>query len=213
MARRQKPNTRYQRRQPVRQPYDVVLVVCEGTKTEPSYINALRNSLGLSSLNIRVLQPPGNDPMSIARFAIQQMEEDSDYDRAYCIFDSDQHANFLEAIRVIEASDFYRSERLIPIPSVPCFEVWMLLHYRYTSSGYMSSQGEPPCAKVIRDLRAYFPDYEKGHKNAYEKLSSMLNQAITHAERLEKHNIETKSSNPSTQMHHLIKYLRKIKAS
>ncbi len=71
MARRQKPNAKYQRRQPVRQPYDVVLIVCEGTKTEPSYINALRNSLGLSSLNIRVLQPPGNDPMSIVRFAIR----------------------------------------------------------------------------------------------------------------------------------------------
>jgi hypothetical protein len=132
------------------------------------------------------------------------MEDDPEYDKAYCIFDLDQHANFFEAIRVIQASNFSRDGRLFPVPSAPCFEVWMLLHYRYTSGGYVPSHGDPPCAQVIKDLRAYFPDYEKGHKKSYEILSSMLDQAILHAERLEQYNLETKNSNPSTQMHHLI---------
>src|SRR3954471_2070672 len=115
--------------------------------------------------------------MSIVRFAIRQMEEDPEYDKAYCIFDHDAHSNFVEAVRVIEASNFGREGRLIAITSVPCFEVWMLLHYRYASGGYVASQGDSPCAQVIKDLRAYFPDYEKGNKNAYERLAPMIDQA------------------------------------
>lgn len=201
----------FQRRGPVREPYDVVLIVCEGAKTEPNYIQGLRVAFGLSSVNIRVIHPPGNDPVSIVRFAINQMKEDPEYDRGYCIFDRDQHANFDEAARTIDISPLGRANRLFAITSIPCFEIWILLHYRYTSGAYSAVAGESACARVIRDIRQHFADYQKGHKTAFMVLAPMLDQAIEHAQRLEKHNIATQSANPATRMHHLVSYLKDLK--
>ncbi|MBN1547133.1 MAG: hypothetical protein JW902_10780, partial [Syntrophaceae bacterium] len=36
-----------------REPYDVVLIVCEGSKTEPNYLQELRDTLKLSTANVR----------------------------------------------------------------------------------------------------------------------------------------------------------------
>ena len=32
-----------------RQPYDIVLVVCEGAKTEPNYLNSMKKDFGLNN--------------------------------------------------------------------------------------------------------------------------------------------------------------------
>jgi RloB-like protein len=174
-------------------------------------LQGLRIAFGLSSVNIRVVPPPGSDPVSIVRFAIREMTADPEYDRGYCVFDRDQHANFDEAIRFVEISDLGRAGRLFSIASVPCFEIWILLHYRYTTGAYSAVGGESACAQVIRDVRQHFADYQKGHKTAFVTLAPMLNQAIIHAARLEKHNVDTQSINPATQMHCLVKYLRNLR--
>jgi hypothetical protein len=36
-----------------REPYDVVLIVCEGGKTEPQYLQEIRDAFKLSTANIR----------------------------------------------------------------------------------------------------------------------------------------------------------------
>jgi hypothetical protein len=53
--RRRGPET-YVRRGPTREPYDVVLIVCEGAKTEPNYFKRLKLAYRLSNANIHVLQ-------------------------------------------------------------------------------------------------------------------------------------------------------------
>lgn len=190
----------------------MILIVCEGAKTEPNYINGLRLAFELSSVNIRVMQPPGSDPMSIVTFAIRQMKSDPEYDRAYCLFDRDQHTNFDRALQLIAVSEYGRTGRLFAITSVPCFEVWILLHYRYSTGAYTASRGESACARVIKDVHKFFPDYEKGHQGAFGVLAALLDQAVAHAQRLEQHNAETENFNPATQMHHLVSYLRGLRS-
>src|SRR5271166_4672640 len=102
----------FRRRAPTREPYDVVLLVCEGTKTEPNYLKEARFTYKLSSVNIDIRQPPRSDPLSIINFAIAQLQADCDYNRGYCVFDRDQHANFDEAIRRAEQSELSNSGRL-----------------------------------------------------------------------------------------------------
>jgi hypothetical protein len=135
----------YRRGRPIRDPYDIVLIACEGAKTEPNYIRALQVAYGLSSINIRILPPPRNDPMSIVEFVISQLRDDTEIDRGYCIFDRDQHANFAAAMRRVRQSALAKNGRLIAVPSVPCFEVWVLLHYRYSTSAYTSAGGHTAC--------------------------------------------------------------------
>src|SRR4051812_2353181 len=101
-SREPKPASAYRRGGPVREPYDVVLIACEGQKTEPNYLKAFQVVYGLSSVNVRILPPPGNDPLTIVEFAIKEMELDSEYNRAYCVFDRDQHGTYNQALRRIE---------------------------------------------------------------------------------------------------------------
>jgi hypothetical protein len=70
----------YARRGPVREPYDRVLIVCEGKKTEPYYFGGLRLHYRLSSANIEITPANGTDPMSIVSFAEARLDE---YDRAF----------------------------------------------------------------------------------------------------------------------------------
>jgi RloB-like protein len=202
---------RFSRRGPVREPYDVVLVVCEGSKTEPSYLQRLRVSRRLSSVNIRIVPPPRGDPLTIVNFAIRQLEVDPEYDRGYCVFDRNQHATFDTAIRRVIRSNLGREGRLIAIPSTPCFEVWILLHYLYSTSPYVAAGGVSACDRVIRDVQQHFPTYAKGHRAVFAELMVRLNQAVIHAHRLESHNAVTGTANPATTMHHLVNYLIALK--
>jgi RloB-like protein len=211
MPRRQKQASSYRRRGPVREPYDVVLIVCEGRKTEPNYFNGLKLAYGLSNMNVRVHQPSEHDPMSLANFAIQELDRDEECDRGYCVFDRDGHVGFNEAVRTIQTSKPGMDGRLFAITSIPCFEIWVLLHYRYSSAAYTTSGGRSACERVIRDIREHNPAYTKGSRSIFNDLTPHADQALTHAARLEQHNNTSGGCNPSTKMHHLIDYLAKLK--
>jgi hypothetical protein len=118
----------YKRRASQREPYDTALIVCEGQKTEPHYLDGLKQEYKLSSANIRITPADGTDAVSIVRFAKAQAERDGGYDRVYCVFDRDGHRNFTEAIGLIRQFGY------IPIVSWPCFEIWVLLHFAYSSA-------------------------------------------------------------------------------
>src|SRR5215207_5340983 len=118
----------YSRPGPVRQPYDHVLIVCEGRKTEPNYLQGLKSAYRLSSANIKVVHPSATDPMSIVRFAEAELR-DGDYDRVYCLFDRDTHSSYTTAIQRVSNLPAARAGQLSAVTSVPCFEVWLLLHF------------------------------------------------------------------------------------
>ena len=111
----------YARKAHKREPYDYVLLVCEGKKTEPNYLHGLRSAYRLSNANIRVLHMGATHPMALVQFAEEQLRLEP-YDRAYCIFDRDAHATYEAALRRVKESSFGKIGRLHAVPSVPCFE-------------------------------------------------------------------------------------------
>lgn len=201
----------YRRGMPTREPYDVVLIACEGRKTEPNYLKGLRMAYGLSSVNVRVLEPPGQDSLSIVNFAIGQLDRDQEYDRAYCVFDRDGHANFDAAVRLARETKYSVENKLFAIPSVPCFELWVLLHYCYSTAAYAATGGLSACERVIRDVKQHCPNYTKANDKIFNELAGNMNLAIKNAVRLEKHNSDTGTSNPATRVHHLVDYLINLK--
>src|SRR5438309_400951 len=126
----------YGRRPPRREPYDIVLIVCEGQKTEPNYFRGLKRECGLSNVNINVLSPPHSDPLSLVDFAIDHLARDGEIDRGFCVFDRDRHTNFMQAVAKVQNSQLGQSGRLCAITSTPCFELWVLLHFLYSSRAY-----------------------------------------------------------------------------
>lgn len=66
--------------------------------------------------------------------------------------------------------------------SNPCFEVWYLLHFRYSTKPYCSND------EAIRDLNSYISDYSKS-KDVFELIVGNSKQAIENSKKLEDYHL------------------------
>lgn len=208
MERRLREARSYARRRPIREGYAFVLLVCEGSKSEPAYFFSLCRAYRLSSANIHVMSSRGTDPMSIVRVA---EDKASDYDKVFCVFDRNGHANYDEALTAVRNSPHGRSGKLSAITSWPCFELWLLLHFRYSTAPFNRSGNNSSCDHAVRELKEFIPDYKKGHPSIFDITAGKLMVAIGNSKRLEAYNKGCGSLNPDTKMHALVEYLTKLR--
>lgn len=200
------------RRQVKRAPYDVVLIVCEGSKTEPNYFRGLKDSLRLSNANIVIADnTTGSDPLSVVNSAIKEFNKDPSYDSVYCVFDKDKHNTYAQALEKIRSTRLKNGAELYPITSIPCFEIWLFLHYTFTTSSFYASGNDSNCALVLSKLKTYIPDYEKGNRQIFKTVAQKLPDALTRANQLEEFHKTSGTDNPSTRVHKLVEALMKLK--
>jgi RloB-like protein len=150
----------YSRKPPKREPYAAVVIVCEGGKTEPQYFTRLRIVHRLSSANIRIMPAGGTDPMTVVGVARSELARGG-YDRAYCVFDRNGHANYSQALQTVAHSAEGRAGSLVAITSVPCFEIWVLLHFVYSTRAFTAVGTESACDRVLRQVQKHLPSYVK----------------------------------------------------
>lgn len=190
-----------------------VLIVCEGEKTEPNYFNGLIIEYKLSTADVLITTPKGSAPMSLVNYAIskykQACKQKSWFDRVYCVFDKDNHANYQEAIDKIK--DQTPKQTFYAITSVPCFEYWLLLHFCNKAKPYESNCGRTAGEQVLKDLKTCFPLYEKNSKNIFKLLFPHLDDAIKNAKRINLESEKIGSDNPSTKVVELVEYLIGLK--
>ncbi|WP_083394363.1 RloB domain-containing protein [Atopomonas hussainii] len=97
------------------------------------------------------------------------------------------------------------------ITSTPCFELWFILHFTYTSSP-LESAGLKSCgARTLEELEKYWPDYTKGANGSFNYLLTKLETAKVFGARLLAESERTGSINPLTKVHELVSYLQQIK--
>ncbi len=196
-------------------PRVTVLIVCEGSRTEVNYFNALKQDLRLTNVTVEP-STTGTDPLSVVDFAIEKAKDaaknDKKYDRIYCVFDRDKHddSRFNDAINKIRARS---SKGFNGVISVPCFEVWILLHYRYTHMPFEAAAEASNCALVCRELRNHISDYRKGSADIYKLIKDKTGDAIKHAKQLDAFHETSETDNPSTKVHEPVEYLRSIRPS
>lgn len=199
------------RRGPKREPYDRVLIVCEGEKTEPNYFRELCSYYKLSVANVVVTPAEGSSPITVVRFSKtrQRLEkkQGEQYDRIYCVFDRDEHTTFRAACEQAATNGF----RLAT--SIPCFEYWLLLHFEATNAPFEHEGGRTAAQNVQRSFKKCMPDYSKGRAGVFNALIQRLDDAKNRAERVLQESERIRSDNPSTRVHHLVDYLQKLKNS
>ena len=188
----------YARRGPRREPYDSVLIVCEGGKSEPNYFSRLREIHRLSMANIRITPADGTDPMSVVAFAEKEFTR-IEYDRVFCVFDRDEHSNYQAALATVA-----RLPKFSAITSWPCFEVWVLLHFIYSAAP--RDRGA-----LYNEVRRHYPGYSKGCRTVYDDLAPKLELALRHSRQLATENNRSGSLNPATKIHELVQYLIGLK--
>ena len=191
-------------------PYDRVLIVCEGEKTEPNYLEEIRDAYRLNTANIDICgEECGSDPLSVVNHAIEKYMKDKGYDRVYCVIDRDKHTNFNAAMDKLRSTTLGKDVKFKAAVSIPCFEFWLLLHFGYTTHQFCAPGNASNCDLVLRELRkkGRIPGYDKGAQNIYALTKAKLSDAIGYAKQLQKHNQDTDTNNPSTNIHELIEYL------
>lgn len=192
----------FTRRKYIREPYDKVLIVCEGEKTEPNYFNGLKNHLRLKSANVAIVGE-GATPAKIVERAkkLEKLEKErgDPFDQVYCVFDKDKHTDYQKAL------DQCAQKNYIAITSVPAFEYWLILHFRYTTSPYEDT------AALVRALKKHLPDYEKNDSGIFGKVQDKLETAKKNAARSLDDRSRAKTDNPSTNVHRLVRALQAIR--
>ena len=204
----------FKRSKPKYAPYDRVLIVCEGSKTEPNYFEELRDHYALETANVRISGECGSDPMSVVQhgkdlYREEQRKGDA-YDRVYCVFDGDvARAKYHEALSAI--ANAKPKGAFFGITSVPCFEYWFLLHFVYTTSPFTAVGGVSAGDAMKTELRKYWPHYVEGLKSTFSYLLNQLDRAKAYAARALAEAEHNGTDNPSTRVHELVSYLQNIK--
>ena len=61
--------------------YDMVLIVCEGEKTEPNYFRALIDDLKLNTANVKIARnTAGSSPRNVVDTGRKEYKKEKDYD-------------------------------------------------------------------------------------------------------------------------------------
>ncbi len=198
-----------------RAPYERVLIVCEGTKRRPIISGSFANDLGLNPANgVIEDRKSGLDPNRLVDSPCRPLIRGGILIDIFCVFDKDKHASYAAALAKIRTSR-QRGARLHAVTSVPCFEIWLLLHFAYTTRSFVAAGGNSNCDLVVRELRrkGYLLDYEKGKPGLFPMLRDRLDTAITNAIRLEVFHKTSGTDNPSTEVHKLISHLKGLERS
>ncbi|HEH5157171.1 TPA: RloB domain-containing protein [Campylobacter coli] len=193
-----KINTRLRDRKTRRKENEVILIVCEGEKTEVDYLRQLKDYLKLNNVRIDIFSSKNPSPLQVVKFAEEKNKDDS-YDKVYCVFDKDTHSDFDKAKQKCEKYNF---EAII---SNPCFEFWILLHFTYTTKPFGTNS---PCGELIdNNLRTYIKDYSKDY-NFTSIIKDKLNTAINYAQKANK---EAESNNYTSSYTFMDKLASKFK--
>lgn len=209
MAKRSRQKRFPKRNAPKRSPNERVLIVCEGSKTEPIYFQQMRDHLKLNTAIVEVDGGSDPAPRSVVQHAKKRQKEDGDFDRVYCVFDKDQHSTYEQAKSDI--NNARPSNCFFAVTSVPCFEYWLLLHFAYTTKPFAPSGARTAADEVISELKQHIPDYQKGARSIFAQLIKWTDQAIQHAERANRQADQNDTDNPTTSVHELVTYLQNLK--
>ena len=194
------------------------LIVCEGTKTEPNYFEAIKRELPRGILETIDVAGSGKNTLSIIEEAIKlreqaQKERNLTYDEVWAVFDKDSFPdeNFNNAI--------IRGESI----KIDCawtneaFELWYLLHFQYVDTGMSRDNYKPFIERELTQKMGKPYSYQKNSTDMYQILQQYGNeeQAIKWAESLEKlyHDKEFAKHNPCTRVHKLVSKLNELKKS
>ncbi len=129
----------YDRRPGRTRPGRCILIICEGTQTEPKYFFALKNYFKISLVDIQIEKCPSS-PIKLVETAealvkkriVEGKQNPSilPYEEIWCVFDvekTDKNLSFVDAIQKAKANRYSLAI------SNPAFEYWYVLHFESTT--------------------------------------------------------------------------------
>jgi hypothetical protein len=145
------------------------LIVCEGTKTEPHYFEAIVNT-HMSAVREVTIEGEGRATIALVD-RTQEIKTELErknamtFDRVWVVFDKDDFDDFNEAIKKAKRLSFHSAW------TNEAFELWYYLHFEYLDAGISRSAY---IAKLEDAFRSRTGDdtfkYRKGNPEIYRLL-------------------------------------------
>ncbi|MCD4829691.1 MAG: RloB family protein [Candidatus Cloacimonetes bacterium] len=142
------------------------VIVAEGETEQAYFQKIIQNSRKYRSVVKTKPELPNGHPCLDGIIAKAKRLIKEGYDLALVVFDKDvimRNQELLNEFKNIQNKYRAKDSKIKLFLSMPCFEVWLLLHYCYTSADYLE------CDKLIAELKKYLPKYQKGHRYFIEK--------------------------------------------
>lgn len=200
---------------------DRILIVSEGSKTEPNYLHEIRQIYRLHTANLAVYPSElGTAPIQVVEYAKTLFEQGDArksippraFEQVYAVFDRDDHNSYVNALNLAESldgklkNDCKQGVRFQAIASVPSFELWLLLHYE-------DIQAPIHRKEVMARLKKHLPHYAKGLPRPFSLTQAQLPVAMQRAEALATKFSARTEPQPFTAMAMLVKVLTDLKAA
>ena len=207
------------RKRAQRSPYERILIVSEGSKTEPHYFREIRAHYRLNTANVQVHPSAiGTQPLQVVEFAEELFLRGDEpkriqaraFEQVYALFDRDEHATYSNALMKATAldgklrNDLGRPIKFKAIASVPCFELWLLLHFADVLAPIHRDE-------VYERLRTFLFGYDKGQAGHFERTRPHLEAAMARATHLAGIHTAHEGVEPFTDLHTLVRLLTTLK--
>lgn len=203
-----RPPRRPTRKPAMRDERQCILIVCEGEKTEVNYFIKLKQTLRLTSVDIKI-EHRDTAALRVVKYAKQLKEGRenslfSAYDKIWCVVDVEYPPQ-----TSLDQAVIYAIEHQIDlIMSNPCFEYWLILHFEKTCSHMTAKQ-------ALERLKKRLPGYSKNDISWFDEIYQNTRKAIKHAKAILKENKwETeslKNCNSATHVQKIVEYLIQTK--
>lgn len=193
------------RRKPTKEPKARIFVAAEGRVSEPLYLQDFARLQGHESVDVVALRHRSSDPRSVVTRVKEEKsragrDDLSGRDTYWAMFDRDDHAHFDEAVVMAKAN------KIGLAVSIPCFELWAILHYQDRDK----PSHRDDCQRHLAEL---CDGYRRDNKrfDDVEAIESNHDQAVTRARNLLHRRIEDDDplGNPSTTVHCLTEQIRR----
>ena len=181
----------------------VYLIIAEGkNKTEVLYLSHFQDQE--KSYSIRFVKAGyKTDADSLYNALIDKWKKldlsAKNGDLGFVILDIDNDP--LKAQKISALAQNNTNTEVSFVVSNPTFEVWLLMHFKYTTKQYKDGN------TVIKELRRYLPNYEKNRdcfEDCKDKIKEAVKNSITIAEYYADNEWPSIECNPRTDMGYLI---------
>jgi hypothetical protein len=130
------------------------LVVVEGAVTEQEYVEAVKRSRQMRSVEVQI-EHRHTDPIGIVNQAKERRkaaERADPFDEVWCVFDSETKQTQRCREGLMEGIDSAKNARGGPIRlaiSNPCFELWIWLHEHEQNAWIASTDIQARCMRIV----------------------------------------------------------------
>lgn len=183
-----------------------ILILCEG-ETEVEYVSAIIRPFKQKFI-AEISSKCPTCPLGIIEKAMKITKYDPEFEKVFILFDCD----VVTPEKMEKVNQIAGQQKFHLIKSDPCFEYWLLLHFKYTRKPYLRLDDKSSCEQVISDLKTIsgMESYDKVKSINLPLLTSNLENAILHSRRSVLASNEVNVTNPSSNMYELVVYIQNI---